>query len=136
MEPINDFILEPLAEHPDQIHSWLWMNGKRTSTWLKGLSLLHQFRFADGYLLISDFDCPFEEVTVFTLLDLRLRKVCSRSIGAMYSSFLLSGIEWRSPCHALLDFGGGDYWELNIRRFHVPLLWPRLQVRPCGDQTV
>ncbi|MBX9348465.1 hypothetical protein [Chromobacterium piscinae] len=136
MEPINDFILEPLAEHLDQIHSWLWMNGKRTSTWLKGLSLLHQFRFADGYLLISDFDCPFEEVTVFTLLDLRLRKVCSRSIGAMYSSFLLSGIEWRSPCHALLDFGGGDYWELNIRRFHVPLLWPRLQVRPCGDQTV
>jgi hypothetical protein len=90
MNSISRFSLE---SHGGPYETWplksrLLLDGKLTGTSLAGYSLLHQFEIADGYFLVHDCDCPFEEMTHFTLLDRELRVLSSRGMGAPYASWL------------------------------------------------
>ena len=43
---------------------------------------------------MTDYDCPFEEITNFILVSKRLRLQSCRWLGWMYESFYLQRIEW------------------------------------------
>jgi hypothetical protein len=134
--PIARFTLErhagPYERWPSR--SRLFADGRATATRVPGCSLLHQFRMDDGYLLVTDYDCPFEEVTAFTLLDERLRVVAERKIGWMYNTFLLTGLRWLDGRRLVASFG--DDWQVlvTIRRRGFPLLHPRLKLQRLRGQ--
>ena len=105
------------------------MDGEPTGTRVPGYTLLHQFRVSDGYLLVTDHDCPYEEVTVFTLLDDELRIVSTRSVAWMYNTFLLTRLEWSGERRLVAWFGDDFPMEVIIRPWGIPLVRPRLGLR-------
>jgi hypothetical protein len=91
MELINTF---SLARHTGEYSTWplasrLLLQGRDTGTAIKGYALEAQYRWSEGYLLISSWECPFEESNSFTLLDKHFRAMAICELGAMYASFLL-----------------------------------------------
>ncbi|MCL1089866.1 hypothetical protein L2744_09635 [Shewanella profunda] len=97
MQPITGFSL--LAEckdglEPDPLKMPLYFNGQQTHTFIAGLVIEGQYRCVlpnktSGYLVITSFDCPFEESTEFSLLDDTFALVTKTSLAQLYDSFLL-----------------------------------------------
>lgn len=129
--PVNRFRLERYDRSGNSrpLCSPLYDEAGRTETLIDGCELLHQFEVPDGYLLITDYDCPFEEKTCFTLLGPSLRILATRSIGGWYSSYLLKSVEWLDERHFLVEFYGGPLLEFTIRPWGIPILRPRLTFR-------
>lgn len=102
-------------------------DGAPTRAMLPGYVLLHQFELSEGYLFITDFDCPHEEATVFSLASPTLRDIESATLGGAYVTFLLRDVEWLEEDRLHAVFCDDDRWELLIRpkRF----LRPRLRLR-------
>ena len=67
---------------PRAADSQLISDGQVTSVRVPGIEILHQFDTCAGYLLVTDHDCPFEEIFHFMLLDRHLRIRSHRSLGA------------------------------------------------------
>jgi hypothetical protein len=104
-----------------------------TAVHVPGIELLEQFETADGYLLVTDHDCPFEETFHFILLDRQLRIRARRSLGAGFSFVpgsqirLLHKLEWEDDRHFLATLTGPpEHWRFTIRRFGIPVVHPRL----------
>lgn len=97
MQPITGFSL--LAEHtyglePNPLKMPLYFNGQPTHTFIAGRVIEGQYRCVlpnntSGYLVITSFDCPFEESTEFSLLDDAFKIIATTSLAQMYDSFLL-----------------------------------------------
>jgi hypothetical protein len=109
-----------LETHDGPYEKWppksrLIVDGALTEARVPGYSLLHQFEITDGYLLVTDYDCPFEEATNFILLDRQLEILAHRSIGAPYCSFLLEKIEWLDDHNLIAVFYQDDRWKVSIR---------------------
>jgi hypothetical protein len=96
---------------------------------LKGCELIDQFECADGYLFISDYDCPFEEITNFTLVDKKFRVISRRWIGGPYVSFLIDGVEVHDEDKLRFNFSGDGVWELAFRSWSIPFLRPRISIK-------
>ncbi|WP_243322296.1 hypothetical protein [Geothrix sp. SG200] len=93
MQRIDRFTLE---EHKGPYDSWggkskLLLDGVPTGLNISGYSLLHQIQIPEGYLLVTDFDCPWEETTCFTHISTELKYISSDSFsGTMYGSDALT----------------------------------------------
>jgi hypothetical protein len=128
---ITRFALEthsgPYEKWP--LKSRLIVDGVTTERRVPGYTLLHQFEMADGYLLVTDYDCPFEEATDFILLDRELKARSHRSIGAAYCSFLLERIEWLDEHSLLAMFYRHDHWKITIAPRGIPYLRPRISAK-------
>lgn len=136
MKPISRFTLE---QHSGPYEDWptrtlLIDGGTPTRTRVPGYNLLHQFELPMGFLLITDYDCPFEEATSFLLLDADREVRATRTLGAPYASFLLDRVQVLDDTSLLAYFYDNDAWKLTIRK---PGLWfgrPRLRlVRRAPD---
>lgn len=120
-----------LERHAGPYGSWpprtrLRVDGRPTRLRVAGYSLLHQFAVEDGYLLVTDHDCPFEEVTVFTLLSPELRVLSARTVGAPYNPFLLTRQESTGTRHLVAWFGEDYPMRITIRKWGIPLLHKRI----------
>jgi hypothetical protein len=130
MTQLTEFSLET---HSGPYESWplksrLLRNGQPTHLKLSGYQLLHQFRTDSGFLFVTDYDCPFEEMTHFTLCDSNLRRLSNRFLGAPYTSFLLRRVEWLDPRHFMAIFDEYCQYLLTIRSWGIPYLRPRLKL--------
>ena len=141
MKPISQFALE---KHDGPCEKWpqrsrLFLDGRPTGVTLPGYTLLQQFETSDGYILVTDCDCPFEEMTSFALVSKQLRLESCRWLGWMYETFLLEHIEWLDDRTFIAVFCGGDRWRFTIRSWGIPYIRPRLrlqwlsQAKPGGD---
>jgi hypothetical protein len=65
-------------------------------------------------LLVTDYDCPFEECTNFILLDAAFKKRASQSLGVPYGSFLLEKIERLDDAHFIATFYTDERRKLTI----------------------
>lgn len=131
MIPIDRFSLE---RHAGEYKDWpprtrVLVDGQPTELFISGFVLLHQFRVDDGYLLVTDYDCPFEEMTVFALVSPDLRLLSQRMIGMMYESFLLTGLEWIGPREFVASFGDDFRLRGTLRPRGIPYLRPRIGIR-------
>ena len=127
-----------LAQHPGPYESWparsrLLVDGQPSATHVPGYSLLHQFALADGSLLVTDCDCPFEEATSFILLDPAHRLLSWRTLAVPYGSFLLQDFTWLDEREAVATFYQDDAWRLRIRPWGIPFLRPRLQLQRLNN---
>lgn len=134
MEPIDCF---RLATHSGPYTSWpertrLLRDGVETTTQVPGYEIEAQYRTGGGFLLVTSFDCPFEESNAFLLLDDRLNVIGKRELLAPYGSFLLHA-HWPIDASTLaLHYYDDLFYTLHVRpprRFigrH-----PRLSLRRC-----
>jgi len=130
MTALTEFSLE---KHSGPYESWplrsrLLRNGQPTRISLTGHQLLYQFNTEDGFLFVTDYDCPFEESTHLTLCDSNLRCLSRRFFGAPYTSFMLRKAEWLDPRRIVVIFDEYCQHLVTIRRWGIRYLWPRLKV--------
>ena len=90
-----------LERHEGPYESWplrlrLFIDGEPTAVRVPGYNLLHQVALPSGYLLVMDFDCPFEEATSFVLLDRNSRLLCTRTLSIPYGSYKLDKMDSQS----------------------------------------
>jgi hypothetical protein len=137
MRRIERFTLLADTEHPDDwpLESLLIADGETTPTRVPGVEILEQFEIIAGYLLVTDYDCPFEETFHFILLDHNLRTVARRSLGARFSFVpdgrvhLLQELRWEDDWNFVVILtDSSERWRFTIRRFGIPFLHPRLAI--------
>lgn len=131
MRPINRFTLE---KHAGPYETWplrsrLFLDGKPTCISLPGYTLLHQFETSNGYVLVTDYDCPYEEITNFALISKQLRMQSCRWLGWMYETFLLERIEWIDDRTFMAYFCGNLCCRLTVRSWGIPYIRPRLKLQ-------
>lgn len=131
MYRIDRFAIEQHAGPYDSwpLRSGLLLDGQKTLLRVPGYVLLHQFATPQGYVLITDCDCPFEEATSFILLSKTVRLLACRTLSAPYESFLLQRIEWLDAANLRAVFGHDEVWRVSLHAWGIPLLRPRLQLR-------
>lgn len=138
MNAITRFALEkhdgPYEKWP--VRSRLLADGEPTRISLPGYSLLQQFETPYGFILITDYDCPFEETTNFALVSTPLRLLSCRWLGWPYSSFLLEGIEWENDQSFIAVLSGNDRWRFTIRPWGISYIRPRLKMQWLGQPGV
>lgn len=122
-----------LQAHDGPYQSWpgrsrLIVDGLPHTTSIPGYVLLRQYALPSGFLLVTDFDCPFEESTCFTLLSSKLSVISHRTLGGMYSSFLLKRVQWCSERELVASFIDHGDWRLTIRPWSIPYLRPKLKL--------
>ena len=131
MREIDTFSLE---HHTGEYHTWplrsrLVLNGAMLQLSLPGYDLIRQFALADGYLFVTDYDCPFEEKTCFILVDKKISRIRSeRSFGRMYSSYWLKDLIWQDERNFTAIISGEPY-AFTIRSWYIPYIYPKLGVR-------
>lgn len=131
-----------LRRHDGSREEWptrsnLLVNGQSTSTKIPGYELLQQFEIPAGYLLVTDYDCPFEETVNLILLNRNLRILSCQSIGSSFAfaprgnSYLLKDIEWLDDWHFLtIPFDEQEKrYNVTIRTWSIPFIYPRLSMR-------
>jgi hypothetical protein len=131
MQTTTRFALERHAGAYDSwpVNSRLLVDGQPSAVRVPGYTLLHQYLLPDGsQLLVTDFDCPFEEATSFVLLDRKSRLLCCRTLSIPYGSYNLEHFEWLDDRHARVGFQGDDRWLLTIRDWGIPMVRPRLRL--------
>jgi hypothetical protein len=108
-----------LEQHTGAYETWplqsrLVVDGIMHPVSLPGYMLLNQFEIPDGYLLVTDFYCPFEETTCFVLLNHALEILATRSFGAMYCSFMLDTLSWVDERNLVFSFVDEGHWQMRI----------------------
>ncbi len=83
MRRIDKFALEPRdpGRDRDATTTMLLVDGRPTGIALEGLQLVDQFDTGNGYLLVTDYNDPWEEQTVVSLLDADLKQVAKKRLG-------------------------------------------------------
>jgi len=83
MKKISRFALdmEALAQDPEATHAPLLADGVRTPYKLEGVCLVDQYETDGGYLIFTDCDCPYEELTFVTLLAPGFKPLHSKMLG-------------------------------------------------------
>lgn len=130
METTNCFSLEchagPYEKWP--LRSRVLIDGCPSETLIPGYTLLHQFRTSLGYLLITDFDCPFEEATSFSLLDFSYKLISHRTLRVPYGAFNLERVDWKDDATVEVVFLDDDRWLVTLRPWGIPFLRPRIHL--------
>ena len=83
MRRIDKFALEPRdpVRDRDATTTMLLVDGRPTGIALEGVQLVDQFETGNGYLLVTDYNDPWEEQTVVSLLDADLKQVAKKQLG-------------------------------------------------------
>ncbi len=131
MDPEARFSLE---RHEGPYDTWpsrslLLDRGRPTRTRVPGYVLRHQYAVPGGFLLVTDDDCPFEEMTHFVLVDESLRIRSARWAGWPYESFLLGRFVRLGDREFLAEFGERCHLVVRVAGRGIPYPWPRLQFR-------
>ncbi len=73
--------------------SELIMDGEKTGKYIPGFVIGAQYAYKDLYLIVTSWDCPYEESQEFILLSKDLTVLCKKHIGHIYSTITLESHE-------------------------------------------
>lgn len=116
MTPLQSFGLVP-HEGPYErwpLESTLVVDGRPSAGRVPGYVVEAQYRTPLGDLLITSWDCPFEESNSFLLLDAAQRVQARAALAVPYGSYLLQA-HW--PVDALtlvLHYSGPLFYTLSV----------------------
>ncbi|HSC79715.1 MAG TPA: hypothetical protein VLC08_05145 [Chitinolyticbacter sp.] len=126
-----------LQSHPGPYDTWpltsaLLQDGEPTRVRLPGYVLLAQYETVAGLLFITDYDCPFEEATAFTLYGADLsRRLGRKEFVVPYGSWSFKALDWLDARNALVHFYGDECWHLQLPE---PRWWrPAMRWRRMGE---
>jgi len=102
----------PYADWP--LTTPLLCDGRPTDARVPGYVIEGQYRWREFVLLLTSWDCPFEESCDMLLLDAAHRIVAHASLGAPYASLLLHA-HWPIDASSLrLHFHQRDCYTLTV----------------------
>lgn len=115
--------------------SLLWADGHPTDTRIRGSSLRWQFSLPKAFVLITDYDDPWEEITEITLLDTSLKTIGTASLGGGGTAFALStyqvkDIQWLDQ-HSFVTVPTTPeqgQFQIAVRDRPFPVMGTRLKV--------
>jgi len=130
IEQTNEFSLE---KHQGPYENWplksrLYRDGAATGTKLPGYLIEAQYRMDERFLIVTSYDCPFEEANNFILLSSELKTLSKKFLGLVYSSWLIEKHYPVSDDEIAFDFYGGDKFILKIRGQRQHLLGSLLKL--------
>ena len=134
MQPLQRFALE---KHSGPYERWpvrtrVIVDGVPHPTLaIPGYELLRQYQTDLGFVLITNYDCPFEEAVSISLVAPDLSRVISTgTIGAAYYTFWLDDVEWIDANQFRLTCKdtAGD-WLVTLRARHIPVLAPAVFIK-------
>lgn len=132
MQAISNF---SLAKHQGDYQSWplsseLLLDGEATGLKLPGYALLHQYKSAAGeYFFVTDWDCPYEELTHFMLVSKDYKVLSSRKFGRNYCPYFLCEFRQMDETNFLARFNGDIELQIKIRDWGIPYLMPRIKLK-------
>jgi len=114
--PIDNFTLqEHTGKYEDRaLKSLLYFDGENLNLKVAGFVIEKQFELPNYFLLLINWNCPFEEGCEIAALNKALKMVGSHSFTPYYNTYLLSSINQLSLNHYELVFNESDCFELNI----------------------
>jgi hypothetical protein len=134
--PIDRYSLEP---HAGPYSSWpldsaLRVNGTLTQARVPGYVVEAQYETSLGDVLVTSYDCPFEEASVFVLLDRSYAIVSRAKLVVPYGSFLLHA-HWPMDASTVgLHYYGDMFYTLRVvARGGLFGCSPKLKLRSCLD---
>ena len=141
MRRIDKFAFEHrgLGRDLDATSTSLLVDGKPAGFAVEGLQLVDQFDTGRGYLLVTDYNDPWEEQTVLTLLDAELKQVDKKRLGKFFyvfpsRTFSVKTIDIDGEALMLqgssLDEGRYRVVVADVRR----LFWPRVGLKTSWNQ--
>ncbi|MEY4766514.1 MAG: hypothetical protein RI907_3187, partial [Pseudomonadota bacterium] len=115
----------------------LLVDGLRTGYKLEGVSLVDQYETDDGYLIFTDCDCPYEELTFVTLLNKDFKPLHRKMLGKFVyvfpsRTFSVKRIDIDdealvvypySPDEGRYRVEVADVWTWRGRRLGVKAVW-------------
>ena len=118
MKPITRFSLK---KHEGPYEDWggksqILIDGVLTNHWTPGYILLHQFKIGDGFLLLLNYDCPFEESVVAVRLSEDFKILAEKHFGFWYCSWDLDDISVQNPWTLDISFGPEDWYRLSLQK--------------------
>ena len=118
MQEITRFTLE---SHSGEYVTWplkttLLADLQPTATNIPGYVIERQYQIDERYLIITSWDCPFEEANDFELLDKNYAVLAHKRLGVPYGSFLLDDASVVDEQTLLLKYFENDYWTLTVRK--------------------
>ncbi|MFV0680098.1 hypothetical protein [Ottowia sp.] len=136
MTPIQRYRIE---QHEGDYASWpkksrLWADGHLLPHGVPGYVIEAQYDTPLGPLLITSYDCMYEEANDFLLIDHTGRVVAQATLGLMFCSYLLDA-HWPVDAHTLaLHYHLNDFYTLTVRPGRLfGSGQPGLQLNPCLD---
>ena len=95
---MNRLNIFELAKHEGPYESWpqtteLIKSGVATGKRIPGYSIEAQYAHTHGFVLVTSWDCPFEEAQSFLLLSHELDLLFEETIGGAYASVGMKGHE-------------------------------------------
>jgi hypothetical protein len=116
MQPIKIFSLE---RHSGPYEKWplqtrLFADGNDTGQTVAGFVVEAEYKCKAGYLLITSYDCLFEESNTFTLLNDKFETLTAVDLGAWYETFWLEKHKPTAENSLELDYGDGLIYSLAI----------------------
>jgi hypothetical protein len=136
MTPIDRYRIE---KHEGDYTTWpeksrLWVDDQLLPERVPGYVIEAQYDTALGPLLITSYDCMYEEAHSFLLIDPSGRVRAQADLGVPYGSFLLHA-HWPVDESTLaLHYHGDQFYTLRVQ----PGRWwepgqVRLTLEPCTD---
>ncbi|WP_027672651.1 hypothetical protein [Rheinheimera baltica] len=116
MIPIAKFtIKEHQGSYEDRpLKSLLYFNGEELNLKVSGFVIEKQFELPNYFLLLINWDCPFEEGCEVVVLNKNLEIVGCHNFTPFYNSYSLSSISQISCNHYKLVFNESDCFEVAI----------------------
>ena len=134
MTPIDRY---RLARHDGPYERWplttpLFADDRPTGQRVPGYVIDAQYRCAAGALLVTSFDCLFEESNAFLLLDAAHRCIAKRELQTPYATWLLHAHWPQDASTIVLHYQTAIFMRLQV----LPPAWwwprrPRLRVSRC-----
>lgn len=122
-----------LAKHEGPYENWpsktdLFFDGKPTGKKIDGYVIEKQFKIDDYYLIITSYDCPFEETNNFILLNNNFSVEHKKWIGRPYNSFCIKDAVPINDYKILILFIGDLKVTLHIKMKSFLSSKPRIKL--------
>lgn len=136
---IQGISLFALPAHDGAYESWplkteLLKRGAPTGKFVPGFVIEAQYEWDDHYLIVTSWDCPFEEAQEFLLLSANLDILAKKHLGAMYATVWIDKHEAVADNQVLFHCNGSleVLITLQRRRFfsHRPSL--KMDISECA----
>lgn len=96
------------------LKSALYFNGEKLNVKVSGYVIEKQFELPNYFLLLINWDCPFEEGCEIVVLSKGFKIVGNYSFTPFYHSYLLTSFCELSANQYKLAFNGSDCFKLTI----------------------
>ncbi len=108
-----------LARHEGEYETWpleteLYFNGQPTCTEVPGYVLEAQYSLDNGFLLVTTWDCPYEEMATFILLDEDLELLSRTDLGVCQATGDFKDAQWLDGKKLTFRFFNEEKWQLTI----------------------